>query len=112
MPSFSTMLNQLSALPDFSSTCSHKPVAVGSLATGAARTAVFNAITAPIVIEIRSFIATSSVVIGVPPTTFMAGDCGDLPARSTCGWCPASEVRDTSQQPLTRTSEAKGYQQA
>src|ERR1700730_11492280 len=83
MPSFSTMLNQLSALPDFSSTCSHKPVAVGSLATGAARTAVFNAITALIVIEIRSFIATSSVVIGVPPTTFMAGDCGDLPANKS-----------------------------
>jgi hypothetical protein len=28
-----------------------------------------------------------------------------------CHECPASEVRDTSQHPLTRTSEAKGHSQ-
>src|SRR4030088_1741175 len=27
----------------------------------------------------------------------------------SCSECPASEVRDTSQQPLRRTSEAKGH---
>jgi hypothetical protein len=26
-------------------------------------------------------------------------------------WCPASEVRETLQQPLTRTSEATGHEQ-
>src|SRR3954452_11702714 len=37
MPSFSAMLNQLSGLPVLSSTCSHRPVALGSLVAGAAQ---------------------------------------------------------------------------
>src|ERR1044072_1995358 len=38
MPSFSAMLHQLSGLPVFSSTCSHKPAAVGCwLTAGAAQ---------------------------------------------------------------------------
>ena len=35
--------------------------------------------------------------------------CLPLRRESACGECPASEVRDTSQHSLTRTSEAKGH---
>src|SRR5258708_2733030 len=97
------MLNQLSALPDFSSTCSHKPTAVGSLTAVAAQAAEFNAITAPIVIEISSFIATSYVV--VPPATFMAGDCGDLSARSTSKQKPPEERSGGSKLGSARRSD-------
>src|SRR3954453_22484266 len=75
------MLNQLSGWPDFSSICSHRPAAVASPLAGAAHAGWFNAKAAPIVIEIRSFIATS--ISWFHPTHFMAGDCGDLPAKAT-----------------------------
>src|SRR3954454_1916892 len=96
------MLNQLSALPDFSSTCSHKPTAVGSLPAGAGSTALFNAMTATIVSGINSFIATSYVVVGVPPTAFMARDCGDLPAKSTSKQKPPEERSGGSKPGRTR----------
>src|SRR6185295_5801813 len=43
MPSFSAMLNQLSAAPVLSSTCSHRPAALGSLTAGAAQARAFRA---------------------------------------------------------------------
>src|SRR6185295_2596871 len=48
------MWNQLSVLPDFSSTCSHRPTAVGSLAAGAAE-AAFSVSVKPIVSAERNF---------------------------------------------------------
>src|SRR6188508_1216421 len=71
-PSFSTMLNQLSALPVFSSTCSHKPTAVGWPPAGAAHAAELND-TKTAIVRPRNFIATS-----VHPYRLMAVDCGGL----------------------------------
>src|SRR5436305_845230 len=56
MPSLSAMLNQLSGLPVFSSTCSHKPAALGSLVAGAAQARALSE--TRITATLRNFITT------------------------------------------------------
>src|SRR5205085_2272660 len=74
------MLNQLSGWPVLSSTCSHKPAAVGSLTAGAAQAAAFRKMKAATMQ--RRFILTSRISRRACVSILCGPDCGGLVERS------------------------------